>query len=170
MKAQTALPPSRIAIRPAADTDSGQVTSLIAACWVAYPGCVLDIAGEEPVLRAVASGFRTKAGLFWVAVRGDWVVGCVGLVPGAAAGTAELRKLYVQPRLRRQGLARRLVRLAETAARDLGFERVELWSDTRFREAHAFYAAIGYTKTGAVRDLRDRSASREYRFLKALGG
>jgi GNAT superfamily N-acetyltransferase len=160
--------PRTTAIRPAADDDSGQVASLIAACWVAYPGCLLDIQGEEPVLRAIASGFAAKNGRFWVACLGEWVVGSLGLVPGKAKGMAELRKMYVQPRLRRQGLARRLTVLGEAEARIWGCTHMELWSDTRFMEAHAFYHAIGYTQTGAVRELRDLSRSSEYQFSKHL--
>ena len=52
----------KAAIRLANDADSGQIASLIAACWVAYPGCILDIDGEEPVLRAVASGSASSPG------------------------------------------------------------------------------------------------------------
>ena len=47
---------------------------------------------------------------------------------------------------------------------------MELWSDTRFREAHAFYTAMGYTQTGRERDLHDRSESSEFEFVKELKG
>ena len=55
-----------------------------------------------------------KQGRLWVAAMptstGDWVVGCVGVVPKPShkEAQAELIKMYVHPRLRRQGLARRL--------------------------------------------------------------
>ncbi len=159
---------SQTAIRPATDVDSGQVASLIAACWVVYPGCVLDIGGEEPVLRAIASGFAAKGGRFWAACENGWVIGCVGLTPAGADATAHLQKMYVHPRRRRLGLARRLADLAEQTARDWGCTRMELWSDTRFREAHSFYKAMGYEQTGRVRDLHDRSQSSEFAFVKDL--
>ena len=161
-------------IRPAADADSGQVVALIAACWVQYPGNVLDIAGEEPGLRAVASHYAAKGGRLWVASvsfpKGEWVVGCVGILPtpGNEQAQAELVRLYVHPRLRRQGLARRLAALPETAALEWGARAIDLWSDTRFTEAHAFYQALGDTQTGESRDLHDLSNSTEYRFIKLL--
>lgn len=161
-------------IRPAADADSGQVAALIAACWVQYPGNILDIAGEEPGLRAVASHYAAKGGQFWVATlsfpHAEWVVGCAGVVPAPQNGKAqaELVRLYVHPRLRRQGLARRLAALPEATAREWGAEAIDLWSDTRFHEAHAFYQALGYTKTGETRDLHDLSNSTEYHFIKRL--
>ncbi|MCA8929053.1 MAG: GNAT family N-acetyltransferase, partial [Alphaproteobacteria bacterium] len=64
----------------------------------------------------------------------------------------------------------RLVALAEDEARAWSCARIELWSDTRFGEAHAFYQALGYTRSGAERELHDRSQSREYPFAKALAG
>ena len=163
------IPHAPPTIRPAADADSGQVASLIAACWVDYPGCILDIAGEEPILRAVATGFLAKDGLFWVACRGEWVVGCCGIASSSAAdGDAEVMKLYVHPQMRRQGLARRLVSIAEGTARDWRAASLDLWSDTRFVEAHAFYRAIGYSQTGETRDLDDLSNTTEYRFRRQL--
>lgn len=161
-------------IRPATDTDSGQVIALIAQCWVQYSGNILDIAEEEPGLRAVASSYAAKQGRIWVATRptstADWIVGCVGVVPAPAneEAQAELVKMYVHPRLRRQGFARRLAALPEATAREWGATAIDLWSDTRFREAHAFYQALGYTQTGETRDLYDLSHSTEYHFIKPL--
>lgn len=161
-------------IRPATDADSGQVVSLIAACWVQYPGNVLDIAGEEPGLRAAASHYAAKQGRFWVATfafpQGEWVTGCVGIIPTPRnpKAQAELVRLYVHPRLRRQGTARCLAALAEAAARAWGAHAIDLWSDARFVEAHAFYQALGYTQTGGSRDLHDLSNSTEYHFIKRL--
>ena len=161
-------------IRPASDADSGQVVSLIAACWVQYPGNILDVQAEEPALRRVASAYGAKGGKIWVAsvsfLKGEWIVGCVGVVPAPqnTETAAELVKMYVHPRLRRQGLARRLAALPEAVAREWGAKAIDLWSDTRFVEAHAFYQALGYTKTGETRDLHDLSNSTEYHFIKRL--
>jgi putative acetyltransferase len=160
---------SPLTIRRADDSDSGQVTALIASCWVAYPGCILDIQGEEPILQAIASGFHAKSGEFWVACRGAWVVGCVGvaLTPNGLAD-AELLKMYVHPRQRRQGLARTLERQAEVTAKIWGAKTLDLWTDTRFFEAHAFYASIGYSKTDSFRTLHDLSNTSEFHFIRTL--
>lgn len=161
-------------IRPATDADSGQVVSLIAACWVQYPGNILDIAEEELGLCAVASNYAARQGRLWVATlnfpQAEWITGCVGVVPTPynPQAQAELVKMYVHPRLRRQGLARRLAALPEAAAREWGAHTIDLWSDTRFAEAHAFYQALGYTQTGETRDLHDLSHSTEYHFIKPL--
>ena len=166
-------------IRPATDADSGQVVSLIAQCWVQYPGNVLNIQGEEPGLRAVASRYAAKGGRFWVATlafpqtaapQAEWVVGSVGVVPtpANAEAQAELVKMYVHPRCRRLGIALRLAALPEVTAKEWGAQAIDLWSDTRFTEAHAFYQALGYSQTGETRDLGDLSNSTEYHFIKRL--
>ncbi len=164
-------------IRDATDHDSQALAGLIAIAWAAYPGCVLDVAGEEPWLLAPRSAYDSAGGRLWVATLDGAVVGCVGIKPVAAADShpatdshpaAELKSLYVAATARRHGLGARLVRLVEDAAVGAGTSALRLWSDTRFREAHAFYAGQGYRPTGASRELHDRSGTVEHEFARDL--
>jgi putative acetyltransferase len=155
------------AIRDARDEDAAGLIDLIARCWADYPGCVMDVDGEVPELRAIASHFRAKHGRFWVAEVEGRVVGSVGVAP-VRPGWAELFKLYVDHACRRRGLASRLADLAEAEAARLGAARIEFWSDTRFVEAHRFYAARGYAGGVETRALHDLSNTVEYRFEKGL--
>ena len=155
-------------IRPARDEDADQVIALIASCYQEYPGCVLDVEGEEPELRAVASAYRDRGGCFWVALEEERVVGCVGILPVAGAAAIMLKKLYVTRAARRHGLGGRLCMLAESQARARGAAYIELWSDTRFTESHRFYERRGYEKGERTRALNDRSNSVEYHFRKDL--
>ena len=154
-------------IRPVRDDDADGLIRLIDACWSAYEGCVLDVDAEEPQLRAMRSHFDALGGEYWVA---DDVAGRIaaggGWAPAADPAGVELHKLYVLAALRRQGIARRLVSMAEAAARGRASRFVELWSDTRFLEAHAFYEALGYRRTGRTRDLHDLSHTTEFHFVK----
>ncbi len=84
-------------------------------------------------------------------------------IAGTAAACAEggvrlIRRMYVAPRARRHGLARAL--LAE-CLRWGDFARTELWSDVRFRGAHALYQREGFVP-GPCRALAapDRSVER----------
>ena len=155
-------------LREVRDDDSAGLIALIGGCWAAYPGCVMDVDGEEPWLRAPAAGYAKKRGRMWV-VPGDEpgaLSGCVGYVPELDVAT--LKNLYVDARARRRGLGTALVGLVERAARADGYARVELWSDTRFAEAHRLYTRLGYVPTGRTRDLHDLSNTTEYEFAKAL--
>ncbi len=155
-----------ITLRAARDDDGPQLMRLIGGVFAEYPGCVLDVDGEMPELRAIQSTLGRAGGAFWVAERARRVVGCVGYVPTDAG--FELKKLYVDLFARRGGLASRLCALVEQAARAAGAPAVELWSDTRFIPAHRFYEARGYVRTGGTRELFDQSATVEHHFSLEL--
>jgi putative acetyltransferase len=146
-------------VRPARDADSAGVIAVIARVYAEYPGCILDVDREEPALKTPASSFDR----FWVVEEGGRVGGCVGLAFG---DPAELKKLYLDARLRGQGLGKELIALVEAEARAAGAQRIELWSDTRFTTGHAVYVRCGYRKTGRTRDLHDLSNTTEFHFEK----
>lgn len=156
-------------MREVADADSWALIALISACWAEYPGCVVDIEGEYPELRAPASHYRAEAGMLWVLPEGSWIAASVGLLPGPAR-SAELVKLYVARHRRGQGLGEALVRWVEHQARARDVTRIELWSDTRFHDAHRLYERCGYRPTGESRELHDLSGTIEYAFHKSFAG
>jgi putative acetyltransferase len=98
------------------------------------------------------------------------VVASVAIMPVDGWGGAALRSLYVARALRRQGMGARLVGLVEAEARRWGAGYVELWSDTRFVEAHRLYERLGYACGEETRDLHDLSRTVEYYFRKSLTG
>jgi RimJ/RimL family protein N-acetyltransferase len=61
-----------------------------------------------------------------------------------------------------------LVRRAEREARARGARRVELWTDSRFADAHRLYKRLGYTLTGATRIPDDLSQTTEYGYFRDL--
>ena len=100
------------------------------------------------VLRAVAGGTR----LLLAAVdRGD-VLGSVQLdlaTTPNARHRAEVMKLLVHRRVRRQGIGRALMQAVEHAARDAG--RSLLVLDTRRGDAsEVLYERLGYTRVGVI--------------------
>lgn len=154
--------------REVADADSGALIELIGGCWAAYLGCILDVDGEEPWLRAPAAAYERWGGRMWVIPSADrGLDACVGYVHGEGAMT--LKSLYVAAAARRRGLGEALVRLVEDAARAAGRPRVTLWSDTRFADAHRLYERLGYTRGQRTRELHDRSETVEFEFSRTLG-
>jgi putative acetyltransferase len=157
-----------VTIRAARDEDAEHLITLIGGCFAEYPGCILDVDGEAPELWAIATFFTTRTGHFWVAERAGQVVGSVGVLPTAAPEGIELRKLYVARMARRRGLGGRLCDLAEAQARAGGAVFIELWSDTRFTDAHRLYERRGYVRGAEMRALHDLSQSVELYFRKIL--
>ena len=157
----------KVTIREARDDDSEGLIALVDGCWSEYPGCILDVDGELPELRAIASHYAGRDGRFWIADSGGKVVGSVGLLP-AAPRVAELCKLYVDRAARRSGLGTHLVGLVEAEARSRGAELLHLWSDTRFAEAHRLYERLGFARAPETRALNDLSHSVEYHYRKPL--
>ncbi len=157
-------------LRPVADADSAALIALITSVFDEYPGCVMDVDGEEPALKAPATSFQH----FWVVERAEGIVACVGCALGPPDGPselkkpAELKKLYVHKSARRQGLGRALIELVERTAMSAGRRRIHLWSDTRFEAAHAVYEKIGYVRLPETRDLHDKSNTSEFHYLKEL--
>ena len=157
-----------VTIRAARDPDEHQLIALISGVFNEYPGCVTDVDGEMPELRRIATYFAEHDGEFWVAQAADRVVGCIGYSPAAEPSGIELKKLYVDKVARVGGLGSRLLEHVERAAAARNSRFIDLWSDTRFHTAHAFYTKRGYEKTGASRELFDKSDTVEFYFRKTL--
>ena len=156
------------AIRPARDEDEDGLIALIGGCFAEYPGCVLDVDGEIPELRAIATCFAGRDGRFWVAEAGGAVAGCIGVAPAPDPAGMELLKLYVDGAMRGRGLGGRLVGLVEQEAARRGAAFIELWTDTRFADAHRLYERLGYERLPETRDLHDLSDTTEYHYRKRL--
>ncbi|HTT87159.1 MAG TPA: GNAT family N-acetyltransferase [Acidimicrobiales bacterium] len=155
-------------MRAAADEDAEGLVALIGACFAEYEGCVLDTEHEAPHLLRVATHFAHLGGRAWVAEAEGSVVASVGCRPAASPGGLELQMLYVAAPWRRRGLGGRLVALVEDEGRARAAAFVDLWTDTRFADAHRLYRSLGYAQLPERRELHDLSASREYHFTKRL--
>lgn len=157
--------------RPMTDADAPAIISLVEAAYREHPGCVLDLPGVDADLPALASRLCAAGGQGWVVEDAGELVGCVGLVPSRVDGhpAVELKRLYVAPSHRHRGIGTNLVLLVEEVAlTDHGATAVELWSDTRFADAHRLYEACGYVRQPETRELHDPSHTTEYRFVRHL--
>ena len=155
-------------IRPGRDEDADGFIALIARCWADYPGCVMDVDGEMPELRALAAYYAGQGGALWAAERDGAIAGMVAARPDAD-GAWEICRVYADPAMHGTGLGHRLLDATEAHARAHGARRLVLWSDTRFDRAHRFYETRGYVRAGGLRALDDLSNSLEYGYAKPLG-
>lgn len=90
-------------------------------------------------------------GAFLVLLDDGVVVGCGGL-HRLDGGPAEIKRMWLDPRLRGLGMGRRLLADLESAARDLGCSDVVLDTNDVLTEAIAMYRAAGYEPTERYND------------------
>jgi len=84
-------------------------------------------------------------GGFFVARRGTTLAGC-GAVRLVDAGAAEIKRMYVPPALRGQGIAWQLLAHLEAEARRLGATRLLLETGERQFESVALYRRAGFVE------------------------
>jgi DNA-binding MarR family transcriptional regulator/GNAT superfamily N-acetyltransferase len=81
----------------------------------------------------------------WIAERNGEVAGSIFATPSEGRpGTAQLRMLYVEPEARGIGLGRMLVDQCVRFARESGYRRVRLWTQSILVPARKIYAAAGF--------------------------
>lgn len=129
-----------------------------------------EVALRDAVLRAPQGRGRSQddlekdhAGIHFVALADERVVGCLGLYP-LVANALEVRHVAVDPARRRMGIAAGLFRFAEKWAYEMGFCTLEL--DGRISAAE-FYEACGFAADGGPYQKYDVP---HVKYRKALSG
>ncbi len=89
---------------------------------------------------------RPPRGLFLVASARETTAGCGALVI-RVPGVAELKRMWVSPAFRGEGLGRRLLEELESRAVSLGCQRARLDTNKSLTEAIALYRSAGYLET-----------------------
>ncbi|WP_373355899.1 GNAT family N-acetyltransferase [Pseudoroseicyclus sp. CXY001] len=104
-----------------------------------FPGG-FDVALSADPDRAALS---PPLGAFWVARAAGEAMGCCGL-KGNGSEVGEVKRLWVSPDARGQGLARRFMAACEAEARRLGMTRLRLDTNSALPEAVALYRNSGW--------------------------
>lgn len=131
------------AIRPAQAGDAAAVRGVVNATLAEY-GITADPAGTDRDLADLDAYYFSRGGGFLVAVASDGrIVGSCGIAP-LEGGTWDLRKMYLAPEVRGQGLGKRLLARILAFARAKGAKRVELETASVLKEAIALYQRAGF--------------------------
>jgi len=85
---------------------------------------------------------------FFVARWDSCAVGCGAMVISHDDGSAELKRMFVDPTVRGRGVARALLALIEEQARSLGLRQILLETGVKSAEALALYQRHGYCERG----------------------
>ena len=152
-----------LTIRTAKDEDAPQMIDLIGACYAEYEGVVLDLDDMDASLHAIHTYAAEKSGEVWVVLDEDKIVASGGYVQGKS-DRLELIRFYVRDSHRRRGLASLLLDKVMEEAKRKGLG-IDLWTDTRFVEAHQFYLRHGFEQQEKTRSFNDPSNTTEYQFV-----
>lgn len=124
-------------------------------------GITLDIAAMLARDLAELEVYLPPRGALFLAVDGDDLAGMIFLAP-IRRDTAQLRRMYVRPDHRRQGLGGTLFGAVVAAARELGYTRALLESPRSWAGAHAVYTSHGFMTVPAYPESEVPEHLRQY--------
>ena len=139
-----------IAIRHAVEADIPAVRERFRE-YVKWLGIDLDFQGFEQELASLPGDYVPPRGRLLVATDGDHVIGCIAVRHFGAddSGDCEMKRLYVVPAFRGQGIARRLAERLIDEARGIGYQRMLLDTLQQMEAARALYAQLGFEEIAA---------------------
>ncbi len=137
-----------VGIRRAKTADSAAAAAVVKSVYDEY-GFTWDEHGYHADLLDVETAYTA----FFVAELDGRIVGTAGL-----SQHGSLERLYVLPDARGAGAGSALLAAVADEARRRGHERLEIWSDKRFEDAHRLYRREGARVVGErVHDDPDSS-------------
>jgi DNA-binding MarR family transcriptional regulator/N-acetylglutamate synthase-like GNAT family acetyltransferase len=136
--------PADFVIRAARTGEISQVAARQSILYAASHGWgrALEVLEAETVA-AFLRDFKPSREQCWIADLAGVMAGAVFLTD-EGDGTARLRLLHVEPFARRRGIGDALVRNCVQFAREVGYDRVTLWTHTVLDAARRIYARHGF--------------------------
>ena len=129
------------------DAHAEPLLSSVRALFLEYaaslPGIDLEYQGFDEEFAALPGFYAPPSGALLLASVGDDPAGCIGLHAWEPR-VAEMKRLYLKPAFRGQGVGRALVVAVMDRARSLGYDRIRLDTLPTMLEAQALYRRLGF--------------------------
>jgi putative acetyltransferase len=114
-------------------------------------GIDLEYQGFAAELAALPAPYVPPRGALFVAYVDGEAAGCAALRP-LADGAAEMKRLYVRPDYRSNGLGNRLIQAITAVAREATFHTLRLDTLPCMASAQALYRKLGFVETPPYND------------------
>ncbi|MCL5996007.1 MAG: GNAT family N-acetyltransferase [Chloroflexi bacterium] len=101
--------------------------------------------GDDGTGAFAPSDVDVPGGAFVIAWLDSQPVGCGALRP-MEPGIAEIKRMFVEPTMRRQGVARQMLQTLEELARAYGYSALRLETGVRQPEATTLYESTGFQR------------------------
>lgn len=143
-----------VCVRDWEPQDREAAAALISSVLAEY-GLGWEPLGADRDVLEVEKFYQNRGGAFWVAETGGEIVGTGAYYPiHRGIKAVEIRKIYLRPWVRGQGLGRFLLQELETAITRAGFQEIWIETTSAMVEAIGLYESSGYIQTTGVETAR----------------
>ena len=144
-------------IRDWEPSDRTIAAAVISSVLAEYGLCCEPEGSDRDVFQVEEAYWKT-GGEFWVIEQQNRIVGTAGYYPIERGEKAvEIRKMYLLPEARGQGLGRYLLQTLEKAIAERGFQQIWIETASVLKEAVKLYESSGYQpSTGVETERCDR--------------
>ncbi len=140
-------------VRPGTDADAAAAANLVRQVLWEH-GLPFEPAGVDADVLAPETHYTARGGAFYVATdAGGRIVGTAALErTGPTSG--EVRKMFLLPEARGNGIGRALLEAVLAAARARRLDRLTLSTRFRYTRAIRMYERAGFRRVGSARQAR----------------
>jgi len=139
-----------IEIRTADDPEALATAKRLIRAHFAAHSSAHDDASSEKIVAALPQPYVPPRGGLWVAFVDGVGSGCAALRE-IDSETAEVKRMYVDPEMRGNGIARTLAKHVIARARDIGYTRLRLGTLSTMKPAQSLYESLGFKSIPAYR-------------------
>lgn len=128
--------------------DSESLIEQVRELFIEYAsslGFDLDFQGIDKDFADLPGEYRLPDGCLFLALDSTRSVGCVGL-RRFRENVCEMKRLYVRPQFRGQGIGRSLTEMTIDAARNIGYACMRLDTVDTMKEAMDLYRSLGFVE------------------------